>query len=236
LKTQTFEISDIQPESSDVFTYRCPYQGNPLVFLPGQFVVAQRKPEGKKASVTFSSPPSDREGFSFTLKRTGTFGTDFCDNAKVGDTIEVTRPTGSFALDVSQRRPVCFIGRDYTVSAARSALLEREARFNNGGRRPRGKFFLLHELSSPEERIFDDEFQRDIPGFFCIPTLDPTYRGETSGLQVRRVTAEFIKENVPQLHSTEFYVCAEGVDAKFFKAELKNLELKKELVHIERWS
>ena len=235
MKTQDFTIAGITLESSDVFTYRFSYQGRSLVFLPGQFVVAQREPQGKKASVTFSSCPGDPDGFSFTLKRTGEFGTDFCDNAKVGDSITVTRPTGVFALDVSQRRPVCFIGRDYTVSAARSALLEREANLS-GGKRPKGKFFLLHELSAPAENIFGQEFRKQTPGFFYLPSLDPAFQGDPGGYELGRITAELLSKKIPQLHSTEFFVCAEGVDAKFYKAELTKLGLKKELVHIERWS
>lgn len=222
VKTHTYTIEGIKRESPDVYTFRCSYGVEPMVFLPGQFVVAQRG-NGKKASVTMSSPPSDRTGFNFTLKRTGEFGTDFCDKARPGDEITVTRPTGPFALDVSQRRPVCFIGRDYTVSAARSALLERRHRLQYGGERPRGKFFLIHELSSREEQIFAPDFKEESPGFFYIPTL-------------ATVDAQFIKENITQLSATEFYVCAEGVDAKRFKAVLQELGLEKELVHIERWS
>ena len=237
MKTQkTYQIQDITPETTGVYTYRFQFDGQRMHFLPGQFVVAQRQSAGKKASVTFSSRPGDPEGFSLTLKRMGEFGTEFCDNAKVGDAISMVGPTGPFAIDIYQRKPICFLGRDYSVSAARSALLEREGQRLQEGKIPRGKFFMMHELSAPEEQLFAEDFQGDAPGFFYLPVLDPAYVGPTRDFPKSRLTAEFIQENIPDLRSTDFYICAEGVDAKFYKAELGKLGIPKTQIHVERWS
>ena len=235
-KSKVFLIQDIQKESPDVFTFICFYEDGPLRFLPGQFLVAQRYPDGKRASVTFSSAPSDPNGFSFTLKRMGEFGTDFCDKVKVGDPVAFIGPTGPFAMDIHQREPICFLCRDYTSSAARSALLERELEREKTGRVPRGRFFLLHELSAPSEEIFGQEFRKGSPGFFYLPTLDPESGESSRDYPKSRLTAEFVKNNVPNFEATEFYICAEGVDAKFYKAELQKLGISKDKIHLERWS
>lgn len=234
-EARVYTISDVVKEAKGVRTYRCNFNGQKFHFLPGQFLLCQRLPDGKRASVTLSSHPSDEEGFEFTLKRMGEFGRDFYELTEVDDEISVIGPSGPFFLDVEERKPQCFIGRDYCVSPARSLMLERNHLIKKTGRIPRGKVFVLHEVSTPEQAIFRPEFEHGQPGFFYHLTVDDESSPDIDD-PLGRINARFIAKHVPNVKNTLFFVCGEGIDVKYFRKELEKLGVDPRNVKKERWS
>ncbi|MBL8150591.1 MAG: hypothetical protein JNN15_11750 [Blastocatellia bacterium] len=232
-ETFHYIVQHIHQDLADVRSYTFDFGLSPFRFEPGQFVVGSidYHSERLQAALTLSSSPTNRESFELTVKRTGNFGTKFYDVVQEGDVIEMTQPSGPFKLDINDTRPIFFIGRDYTVPAARGFyryLVETNST------RP---FALVHEISSPNELLYNEEFSSGkLKTFVRFAMLDAEIRPEGWRGLMGRISAPIIEKIVKQLNNTVFYVSAEGVDMKYFKAELAKLPIDPQNIHLERWS
>ncbi len=210
----TYRIVEVRHEGPQVRTWR--FNGPTPAFLPGQFAVATLA--GATASLTLCSSPLDRSGFEVTVKRMGTFGTLFYDQAAPGLEVDLRPPTGPFCLRPQERRPLCFIGRDYTVPAARSMVRWMA---DSGHLRP---FTLLHEVTTPGPCLYQAELAAlGLPGF-----QHRVLAGE--------LTPAIVEEAVEDVAGTVFFVAGEGPDVKRHRALLLGMGVPAASIQSERWS
>ncbi len=226
-----FQIRKVTQELSDVRSYAFDFGNSRFDFEPGQFVIVTLGPE-LQAPLTISSSPTEPGQFEITVKRTGNFGTRFYDTMTAGDEVSLSRPMGQFKLDRQAVSPVCFIGRDYAITAARSFL-----RFLWETGSPR-RLTLLHEISGFDQVLFDAEFRRYPPGerFTRLLLLDQPTRPPGWTGPVSRVTDQLLKGLFVESPDTRFYAVGEGSDIGFYKNQLQAAGIPKTSFLLERWS
>jgi len=218
---RSFLLQQVIQENYEVRSFRFEFGSSRFDFQPGQFSVVrpQNRPE-VRASLTFSSAPQ-ADSFEFTLKRIGDFGTYLYDHARPGDVWSLTQAAGGVALQPSHLgSPLCMIVRDYCAPAARAFL-----RYLNE-QPPGQRLTLIHELSSPRERLFEQEFE----DFECADRL-LYYPLEDGCLE-----AGLLEQIFPPGSNPYYYLYGEAADARRFRDLLQQRGVAKERMMVERWS
>lgn len=231
METNRYTIRKITQELSDVRSYVIDVGKGSFEFEPGQFVIVTLG-DDLQAPLTISSSPTEEGRFEVTVKRTGNFGTRFYDTVETGDLVTVGRPMGNFKLDRTAAAPICFMGRDYTITAARSFL-----RFLWGTWSSR-RLTILHEISGFDQVLFDAEFRRYPEGdrFTRLLLLDQATRPPGWTGPVCRVTDQLLKGLYAESPDTLFYGVGEGTDIGFYKTQLQAAGIPKSSFLLERWS
>lgn len=220
-KTETsYIIQDIIQEPSEVRVYRFLHGLKPFEFGPGDFVVARLgNSSDLRASLTLASSPNDKTNFEVLVKRTGDFGTQFYERADIGSTVHLLPPTRALQIDIDDQPPLCFLCHDYTVPAARCALL---AHVEASKTRP---IVLIQELEADSTSPFAGDFTSSDYGHFLWHQIGPEQLSERV---LRKVLGEF--------DDWVFVIQAEGAQAKRYGTLLKELGVDSSRVMKERWS
>ncbi len=231
MEANRYTIRKITQELADVRSYAFDFGNAPFEFEPGQFVIFTLDAD-LQAPLTISSSPTERSQFEVTVKRTGNFGARFYDTMKAGDSVSVGRPMGQFKLDRKAAAPICFIGRDYAITAARSFL---RFLWETGSSR---RLTVLHEISGFDQALYDAEFRKYQAGerFTRLLLLDQPTRPPGWTGPVSRVTDQLLKGLFVESPDTVFYAVGEGTDIGFYKTQLQAAGIPKTNFLLERWS
>jgi all-trans-retinol 13,14-reductase len=94
--------TEVLPLTADTRAFRfAPPAGQPLAYLPGQYVTVEAMIEGRRVcrSYTLSSTPTRLEHFELTVKRVpgGPFSNWICDHLQPGQSLRMTGPHGDFS-------------------------------------------------------------------------------------------------------------------------------------------
>jgi glycine betaine catabolism B len=228
LEGSCYIVQEVIQELDDVRSYRFDWGLQPLDFKPGQFVACQMlgRASGLKAALTFSTAQRSGPEFQFTLKRTGDFGTEFYDFIQPGDVVSLSRPTGPWCLEPSERRAVILIGRDYTVVGARAFYQELKAKASGQ------RFSLWHEVSGFCNVLFLQELQKN--DWFDRLIFRHYLNAQVEGDDIAGpITLEFLTSQVERLRESAVFVTGEGVDVKRYREMLKGLGIN---AIYEKWS
>ncbi len=231
METHPYTLRRIIQETPDVRSFIFDFGDHPFGFTPGQFVIVHLDAE-RQAPLTISSSPHDQKYFQLTVKRTGNFGTQFYDRMQIGDAVSIGRPMGQLKLQTDSLDPVCFIGCDYCIPAARSFfyyLLVRQ---------PERRLTLFHEVTDPSQILYDGEFrhfEQNSP-LTRVLLLNQATRpaGWLGGLG--RITPVMVKSLYLENPNTKFYVAGEYPEVKFYQQILQSAEIPKTSIFVERWS
>jgi ferredoxin-NADP reductase len=230
--SSSYLIQEIVQENSAVRSYTFDFGLASFAFKPGQFCVTQLESSSTlMGALSLTSSPLDKKEFTLTVRRTGNFGSFIYDNARVGSLLKMRPPAGTFELNLQSSVPICFIARDYTVTAARSFF--RFLAITN----PHRPFFLLQELSHSSELLFTQEFCSKALTNFKWITIgpDPVRTGEPEHV-TGAINARLIMSIFPFWKEAEYYIAAEGIDAKRYKGEMTLLGVENDRLKVERWS
>ncbi len=231
MKTNSYVLRRIIQETPDVRSFIFDFGDSPFSFTPGQFVIF-RLDDKRQAPLTLSSSPHDQKYFQVTVKRTGNFGTRFYDQMQVGDAVSIGEPMGNLKLDVNASDPVCFIGSDYCIPAARSFFYYILIR------QPQRRITLFHELTDPSQALYDNEFKhfdQNSP-LTRVLILNQLIRppGWMGGLG--RITPVMLRSLYLENPNTKFYAAGEYPETKFYQQALQSAEIPKQSIVVERWS
>ncbi|MCS7080102.1 MAG: hypothetical protein NZ585_08635 [Chloracidobacterium sp.] len=231
MSTRPYTVCRIIQETTDVRSFIFDFGEYPFSFTPGQFAVFHLNAE-RQACLTFSSSPHDQKYFQVTVKRIGNFGTQFYDQVKVGDIIHVTEPMGQLKLQTDSLDPVCFIGMDYCIPAARSFF------YYILTRQPERRLTLFHELTDSSQILYDDEFkhfEKNSPLTRILILNQPTRPvGWVGGLG--RVTPVMLRSLYLENPNTKFYAAGEYPEIKFYQQTFQSAGIPKSNITVERWS
>lgn len=224
-------VGQVVQELADVRTYQVQIHDFSFRFTPGQYVTVNLPDFGVEGCLAISSSPYEIHSFSVTVKRQGRFGSTFYDNVLDGSALMVGTPTGLFCLAENGHRPVCYIGRDYSISSARSFArylsLETDKR----------QFTLLHELSGLNRALFDREFEMDAYSWIRRSLyLDTDQTPNHWTANMGPITPFAVLNEVPDFLDTEFYISGEGKDVRRFRGVLRELNVPLQQIHVEKWS
>jgi ferredoxin-NADP reductase len=226
-----YYVEEVAQELADVRSYRVRVDSANFRFIPGQYIVVSLPEFSLQGALNLSSSPYDRDHFTVTVKRTGTFGTTFYDHVNDGSPILASKPVGSFCIAEEGHRPVCFIGRDYGITAARS--FARYFSMEPGKR----LFTLIHEVSNINNGLFDREFHGSIYAWMKRSMyLDSAETPSHWTGSIGAVNPFVVLNEVPDFLDTEFYVAGEGKDVRRLRGVLRELNIPLQQIHTEKWS
>jgi ferredoxin-NADP reductase len=224
-------VEQVTQELADVRSYQITVEPGSFRFTPGQFVVLGLPEFSLEGALAVSSSPYERESFSVTVKRSGSFGTAFYDHVQDGSPVLIGKPSGLCCIAEVGHRPVCFIGRDASITPSRSfaRFFAMEA--------TRRRFTLIHELSSHTQRLFEMEFQQPTYSWMrrslyldCADT--PAHWSGNLGA----VNTFAVLNEVPDFLETEFYVAGDSKDIRRVRGILRELNIPLQQIHTEKWT
>ncbi len=209
--------------------------GNPLDFVPGQWVNLMLPHEGGelKRAYSIASAPRGESSFEIAVTRVaGGPGSEHLHRLVAGSRIRAVGPSGLFTREAGDRSPALFVGTGTGVTPLRSMI---EAALAAGSDAP---LWLLFGVRHEAEILYREELERwtaEHPNVRVFVTLSrPTdgWAGRTGYVQVHlpKIWAELAR---PDAH---VYVC--GLE-RMVKAVRdlcrKDLGIDRKHVHQERY-
>jgi ferredoxin-NADP reductase/MOSC domain-containing protein YiiM len=230
-------VTAIDQESADVLslTMQNP-DGEPLpTALPGQYVVLRLHPaDGAPFFRSYSlSGPVSRQRYRISVKvePDGAGGTYLREHVRVGDTLDVSSPRGSFILQADHRPLVLLsagIGATPVLAMLHALAAERSTR----------QVLWLHAARDREHHPFAAEVRRLMltlthgRSYVCFSrpgSLDKI--GEDFDVRGRLSLSMFDAAGVPQ--DAEVYLCGPNRFMADMKEALSTLGVEPERIHIE---
>lgn len=166
--------------------------GEPLVFIPGQFIQIHFEHEGKtkRRSYSIATVPTDPlhpdqpEDFSpieiAVSYVEGGAATALLSGLEPGDEIQASGPYGRFTLQDEKPERYLLVATGTGVTPYRSMLPEIARRMRANGTR----FNLVFGVRTPEELLYGDEFEafeNSHPGFAFYPCYSRVKRAHLKG-------------------------------------------------------
>jgi ferredoxin-NADP reductase len=230
-------VGSIVPETPSVKTLRLLPTSNgrllPFTFVPGQFLNVAFWIGGARMnrSYSISSSPTQREYVDLTVRREprGAVSRHIDDLLKPGDKIEAGGPVGKFTFDRTEADSIVLMSGGVGITPMMSItryLTERSWP---------GDIFFIHTCRTPADFIFANEIatlERRNPKLHVAVTVS---KPEGTGWKGHRgrITAEWLKEIVPDLASRRIHICGPPSMMDGTKALLAELGVPPEQVKTE---
>lgn len=168
----------------------------PVRFVPGQFITVYfpeaGTPEGK--SYSLSGAP-DEEGLRITVKAMGEFSHRLT-KMQAGDIVTASLPYGFFFSDNTDT-DIVLVAAGIGIAPFRSMLLDALNIY------PSRKIILYYTCKRESEIIFKDELE----GLASTSKQFSTSYFLTQEGAKERIDVKKLVENLPRLHSPEFFLC-----------------------------
>jgi NAD(P)H-flavin reductase/quinol-cytochrome oxidoreductase complex cytochrome b subunit/ferredoxin len=177
--------------------------GERMRFAAGQYLNVILE-DGQRRAFSFANPPQDDAQIELHVRRIpgGRFTGHVFDGLRVGDSLRIEGPLGSFRLAASER-PIFFVAGATGFAPVKSIVedafargIARPMRLYWGVRRPRDLYLLP----------LAEQWQRDHPQFRVIPVVseplpEDRWTGRTG------LVHQAMLEDAPELAGIEVYVC-----------------------------
>jgi ferredoxin-NADP reductase len=225
-------LEKIVAETHDTKSFVLDLGSNSFSFVPGQFVnvTANITPDSRvRRAYSIASSPLDDE-FLLTVKRMegGRLSTFLCDQALVGDLVDIRGPYGVFTLreDAAQ---VVFI-------AAGSGIVPFRSMWRYiAQRRLDIQVTLLYASKSIAHIIYREEIAAlPWPRFRVVHTLtrnvDPAWTG-----YCRRIDSEMLLELVGEFEHKHFYICGPPAMCNCVVSYLQNFGVERSRIKTEKY-
>ena len=226
-----FTIVDKVVES-DVITsfYLKPVDGKQVPsYKPGQYLSVRVTIPGEEYTLLRQYSLSQAETgdlYRISVKRedefnpNGKVSTHLHNKLKVGDTLEVSVPSGVFHLDTESKNPVTFISGGVGITPMMSMY---ETIANQSPERP---VAFLHSARTRKHQAFDDRL-RAINTSLPTSKYEVLYSEEGDGF----INREFLASNV--IESSDIYVCGPTPFMQSVIKDLYAMGISEEKVHFE---
>jgi benzoate/toluate 1,2-dioxygenase reductase subunit len=198
------------------------------VFLPGQYVNIGVPGSGQTRSYSFSSRPGDKRA-SFLIKQVpGGLMSSWLERAKVGDSVAMTGPLGSFYLrEVS--RPLLFLAGG-TGLAPFLAMLEVLA--ESKARQP---VTLIYGVTRDQDLVMVEALQAfaaRLPDFsFVTCVADPATGNERQGYVTQHMATEVLNDG-----DVDVYLCGPPPMVDAVRQHFKNQGVNPASFHYEKFT
>lgn len=196
-----------------------------------------------RRNYTISASPHTKDGLQITTKRVkgGLISNHINDNLKVGDSVLIAPPNGSFILEpmASQQRTHYFFGAGSGITPLwamiNTVLLEE----------PHSTCHLLYANHNDTTTIFKDELKQlqaqfpkrlTVSHVFSQPKkswLGNDFNYWKKGRIDQDVIAEFIREHPPYAQDTQYYMCAPNVLLSVIQSGLQSIDVPSDRIHYE---
>lgn len=238
----SLKIKDIRRETSDAVSvaFDIPPQQQPeYLFKQGQYVTLKLKIDGEELRRSYSicsSPYNADKELRVAIKEVegGKMSTYINRKAKIGDTIEVMTPMGTFTTALSggkSRNYVLFAGGSGItpmLSILKSILYVEK----------KSSILLFYANKNEESTIFHSELNTiasEHPQLKLVYIFEKPSQPLTE-LQTGIITVEKANALIKQFdvaNADEYFICGPGPMMENVKSTLEALKIKKEKIHIE---
>ncbi len=233
-------VTAIDRESADVLSFTMQStDGRALsTALPGQYVVLRLKPSAGAAffrSYSLSGPvPTERYRISVKMEPNGAGGDYLREHLRVGDTIDVSSPRGSFILEDGER-PVVFLSAGIGATPVLAMLHALAAA------RSTREILWLHAARDREHHPFSAEVRKLMltlthgRSYICYTQPGPLDKiGEDFDAKGHLSQSMIGAAGVPR--DAEVYLCGPNRFMADMKAELSIFGISPERIHLEIFS
>jgi ferredoxin-NADP reductase len=230
---QPFVLKGISEESSDVRTFRFAKEdGSVPKYQPGNFFLMrmQDSATGKPTQRSYSvaSHPDEPE-LAFCVRLKGAF-THLLWNLKVGDTVELDGPYGTFMLRADDTERV-FIGGGVGISALRSMILQTAKHDNK-------RAWLFHSARKFENLTYFPEMKKlasenHLFKFYSCVTGEEKPAGWNGYCE--RISVAMIKKVLGSLSDKTFYFCGSKEMGAELSSALQAEGVPKDRIKKDEW-
>jgi ferredoxin-NADP reductase/predicted pyridoxine 5'-phosphate oxidase superfamily flavin-nucleotide-binding protein len=211
---QPWQVVRVEQESKDICSFVIqPLDGSAVTFLPGQHVpVRLRTGDGDVLIRTYSVSSAPSDGYvRISVKAQGRASQHLHEQLRVGDTLEIRPPLGSFTLKNDTERPVVLIGAGVGITPLLSMARELVAQISTQQRTQ--PVYLFQGARTLQDLAFRDEIRQlmqrapgrlhvwralSSPGEDAVPGVDFELSGR---LGFKQVSAHLT------LDDYDFYLC-----------------------------
>ncbi|HET8747956.1 MAG TPA: 2Fe-2S iron-sulfur cluster-binding protein [Ramlibacter sp.] len=177
--------------------------GERLRFAAGQYLHVILA-DGQRRAFSFANPPHDNALIELHVRRIpgGRFTGHVFEGLRVGDTLRLEGPLGSFRLAESER-PIFFVAGATGFAPVKSIL---EDAFKRGIRRPMRLYWGVRRPQDLYLLPLAEQWQREHPQFGVVPVVsEPQPQDHWSGRT--GLVHEAMLADAPELAGVEVYVC-----------------------------
>jgi len=238
------KILEIRQETRDTKIFRLEAPAD-FDFFPGQFVmlkvnmdsgrgfkITDNKPAVQTRAYSIASSPLQHGHIDLLIKkREGGFVSAYLnDFAKVGDKITFSGPFGKFYFREGMAKHIVLLSAGCGISALMSmAKYVVDKRLDT-------KVTIIQSSRTPEDILYKKEFEelgkRGVKTIITLTRTKPehNWKGRTG-----RVTAELIKEAVPDYKDALYFMCGMPEFSDGLTAMLKGLGVAAQNIRTEGW-
>jgi ring-1,2-phenylacetyl-CoA epoxidase subunit PaaE len=238
----TLKVKDIRRETVDAVSvsFEIPPQQQPeYQFKQGQYVTLKLQIDGEEVRRSYSicsSPYSVEKELRVAIKEVsgGKVSTHINRHLKVGETMEVMTPMGSFTSILSGSK-----SRDYVLFAGGSGITPMMSILKSILYvEKKSKIHLIYANKNEESTIFKTELDKiaaENKNLTLIYIFEHPAQ-HISDLQTGIITTDKAKDLVKKYggaKADEYFICGPGPMMENVKSTLEDLKIKKDRVHIE---
>lgn len=230
-RTFRYEVSEVIPETKNVFTIKLKPIGKRLVHNAGQFAFVRffsSEVSNEEHPFTIASAPNS-EILCFSIKRSGNF-TGTINKLKPGDKAKIEGPYGVFSTNKLEG-PFVFIAGGIGITPFMSMLR------NMSDKKMEFSTKLIYANRTAADMAFYEELttlSKNIPQFsfvnvFSEETASTAYKGY--------ITEDIIsKEAGNVLHNAKFFICGPSPMMRSVEEVLQNMGVQKTQIFMEKFS
>lgn len=198
-------------------------------YLAGQFtfVTVEIDEQKIRKPLTLSSSPTETDYIEFTKKLTGHPFSNGLDALKAGDKVRLDAPHGNFTLD--EKSPsVTMLAGGMGITPMRSMC-----KYCTDMKLPY-VVTLLYASNTEADIVFEREFEemqsqnRNLKVVLALAEVGPGWKGRTG-----RISADMIREEVPDYLGTMFYICGPPAMVDAMRAVLRDLRVAEKNIRTE---
>ena len=238
LDKNLFIVKNIIKESGNMWTLQLiPDHGDIFLYKPGQFGYIKIYGKKIKAEVhpfSISSSPTNKEYISFTIKELGDF-TNTIGQVSLGDKVRVDAPYGVFSYSNYPKEKNTILiagGVGITPNLSMLRYMVQADKSHNS--------ILFWGIGNTKEIICSEELstmEKEMESFNFVPVVfkDTSFQGE-KGIIDREKIERLLKQYNMNIQESGFYLCGPAIMTNGVVKTLKNMGVKKEFIHFEKFS
>jgi ferredoxin-NADP reductase len=222
------KFQEIIPRTHDVTSYRFP-RPEGFEYKAGQFFFVALRQNGKELSkhFSFSSSPTEKDHIEFTKKLTDHEYSMALKAAKVGDWARIDAPYGQFTFE-GEYPKIALLGGGIGITPFKSICK------NATDKHLTSKITLFYGCRTVNDFVFRQEFEEmraqnpNLKLVLMVNEPPPQWKGP-----VGVITAEMIKQQLPDYKETIFYACGPPGMVKAMENLVSSLGLPKTQLKLE---
>jgi predicted ferric reductase len=229
VRKNRFQVVKVTQEASSIWTLH--FKAQKFDFLPGQFMILRLIHDGivsEPHPFTIASSPSS-DMLAVSIKAAGDF-TGKINETKLGDYALIDAPYGRFSFLEFPAQEYIFIAGGIGITPFMSMLRYMCSK------RITKKVLLLWGNRTEKDIVFREELNQLEQTMLSLQVVHVLSEAKSWNDETGFIDAALIKKYNGNLQNKEVFLCGPPIMMKFVLQALKSLQVKKKLIHFERFT